>query len=126
MGDLHPPRVTRVDRLPYGIAIEFGDGRTLIFSGMTLSKTIPGDTPSRPAGGRSDWESVETRFENDGNIQHLLRDADVVAESISHHAKQLGPRDQVLFLTEVIEVLTERRDEMNRLIQQDDKTSTEQ
>jgi hypothetical protein len=31
-----PPRVTHVDKLPNGIAVEFEDGRKLIFTGMLL------------------------------------------------------------------------------------------
>jgi hypothetical protein len=53
------------------------------------------------------------------NKEDALRDGDLWAESVIEASKRLDPPDEVKFLTEVIGVLTVRRDETAKFIHGD-------
>ena len=50
---------------------------------------------------------------NASNKEDALRDGDIWADSVIEAAKRLDPPDEARFLTEVIDLLTERRDEIS-------------
>jgi len=64
---------------------------------------------------------MNDQHHNATNKEDALRDADIWGDSVTDAARQrLDPPDQVKFLTEVIERVTEDRDEIKAFVQDDD------